>query len=103
MNTKQNFLSCAILAGLSGLFGQANAEGVQTFPGSKVSLSPLPVEIYSQTGQKPIVAFSTPCIQIERMTNGFPPILAFEKFMFEVIGNVNQTEVLPIKLEPVCI
>jgi hypothetical protein len=112
MNKKQNCLAGAVLICLSGLFGQAHAKDAQTmtrpakapaFPGSKISLSPLPVDIFLLKDQKPIVAFTTPCIQIERMTNGFPPILAFENFMFTVIGNVNESELLPIRLEPVCI
>lgn len=76
---------------------------MQAAPGSKISLAPLPVTIYLMDRQKPTVAFTTPCIMIERMTNGFPPILAFEHFMFEVIGNINESDLLPIKIEPVCI
>jgi len=56
-----------------------------------------------QPGQKPAVVFSTPCIQIEKMTHGFPPILAFENFMLEMVGKVNASEALPVRLEPVCI
>ncbi|NWG39859.1 MAG: hypothetical protein HXY27_07830 [Hydrogenophilaceae bacterium] len=76
---------------------------MQAAPGSKISLAPLPVTIYLMDNQKPTVAFTTPCIMIERMTNGFPPIIAFENFMFEVIGNINESDLLPIKIEPVCI
>lgn len=76
---------------------------MQAAPGSKISLSPLPVTIYFMDKQKPTVAFTTPCIMVERMTNGFPPIMAFENFMFEVIGNINESDLLPIKIEPVCI
>jgi hypothetical protein len=76
---------------------------IQAAPGSKIDLAPLPVTIYLMDRQKPTVAFTTPCIMIERMTNGFPPVLAFENFMFEVIGNINESELLPIKIEPVCI
>jgi hypothetical protein len=83
---------------------QAKSErGPRPFPGSKITFAPLPVEIFMQPGQKPAVVFTTPCIQIERMTNGFPPILAFENFMLEMIGKVNDSELLPIRLEPVCI
>jgi hypothetical protein len=162
MNTQQNCLACAVLACLSGLFGQAYAGSAQTlplptdapmvqapadvqalpeptdgpvvqapadvqalpeateasvipgpkdtasiqvksFPGTKYSLSPLPVDIYMMKGQKPTVAFTTPCIQIEKLTHGFPPIVAFETFMFTWIGNVNDSELLPVRLEPVCI
>lgn len=104
MNTQRLFIFCAVVASLSGLAGQASAEEIaQPFPGSKMSLAPLPVEIYMQPGQKPAVVFSTPCIQIEKMTNGFPPILAFENFMLTMIGKVNDSEVLPVRLEPVCI
>lgn len=119
MTNKLTGLACAVFISLSGLLGPAMAEESQAlpgsmdiqsarqkqtqFPGSRIDLAPLPVTIYTMQGQKPTVAFTTPCIMIERMTNGFPPIIAFENFMFEVIGNVNESDLLPIKIEPVCI
>jgi hypothetical protein len=119
MNNKQNGLACAVFISLSGLLGQAVAEERQVvpgsmdsqsaqqkqtqFPGSRINLAPLPVTIYMMERQKPTVAFTTPCIMIEKMTNGFPPIIAFENFMFEVIGNINESDLLPLKIEPVCI
>lgn len=69
----------------------------------KISLSPLPVDIYLQPNDRPTVAFTTPCIMIEKATHGFPPILAFETMMFQVIGNVNESNMLPARLEPVCV
>ena len=147
MNNKQNCIACALLIGLSGLFGSAYAEDaqilpdpaapvltapqtatpepaaaeptvtgptaagpaasastvVQPFPGRKISLAPLPVVIYLLENQKPTVTFTTPCVQMEKMTNGFPPLLAFENFMFTWIGNVNESNLLPVRIEPVCI
>lgn len=76
---------------------------IQAAPVRKISFSPLPLDIYLQPNMKPVLAFTTPCIQIERATNGFPPIKAFEGFMFEMIGRVNDSEILPVKIEPVCI
>jgi hypothetical protein len=129
MNTKQNCFSFAVLACLSGLFGQANAEDIQAipepsaapvtaepneapaiperqqaqpFPASKISFAPLPVNIYLQQGQKPVVAVTTPCVQMEKLTHGFPPFITFETFMFQMIGNMNDSEMLPVKFEPVC-
>jgi hypothetical protein len=127
MNEKPNYLACAVLIGLSGIFGSAYAEDAQTlpgptepaqtqpaqpeptqpvartFPGSKISFAPLPVEIYLLKNQKPTVTFTTPCVQMEKMTHGFPPFMAFENFMFTWIANVNESNVLPVKVEPVCI
>ncbi len=116
MHAKRFFISCAAAATLSGMLAPAHAEDIpgtvpeaspqtspQKFPGSKISFAPLPLEIYMQPGERPAVVFSTPCIQIEKMTNGFPPILAFENFMLTMIGKVNDSELLPIRLEPVCI
>jgi hypothetical protein len=104
MHAKRILISCAVAATLSGMHGLAQAkEEHQTIPGSKISFAPLPLEISFQPGQKPAIVFSTPCIQIEKMTNGFPPILAFENFMFVIVGMVNDSELLPVRLEPVCI
>ena len=82
---------------------ESGPQVARAFPGKKISLAPLPVEIYLLDDQKPTVVFTTPCIQIEKMTHGFPPIIAFENFMFTWIGNVNDSNLLPIRLEPVCI
>jgi hypothetical protein len=104
MHAKRIFMSCAVAATLSGMLGLAHAEEAhQTIPGSRISFAPLPLEISFQPGQKPAIVFSTPCIQIEKMTNGFPPILAFENFMFEIVGKINDSDLLPIRIEPVCI
>lgn len=67
-----------------------------------ISLSPLPVDIYMNPGMRPAVAFSTPCTTIAKLTNNFPPIIAFENFMFTMVGRVNESEALPFSIEPVC-
>lgn len=67
-----------------------------------ISLSPLPVDIYMNPGIRPAVAFTTPCIKIAKLTNNFPPLMAFEHLMFDIIGKVNESEALPFSLEPVC-
>jgi hypothetical protein len=103
MNTKRYCISCAILACLLGLPAQANTNGVRISNRGKISLAPLPVDIYLRRNEKPTVAFTTPCIVMEKMTHGFPPILAFETFMFQTISNVNDTNILPARLEPVCV
>lgn len=95
--------TCAIVASLSGMAAPTHAAEVQPFPGSKTSLAPLPVEIHTQPGQKPTIVFGTPCGQIQKLTNGFPPIVAFENFMLQMVELVNKTEILPVRLEPVCI
>jgi hypothetical protein len=69
----------------------------------RFSFAPLPVDVYLRPKEKPTVAFTTPCIMIEKATHGFPPILAFETFMFQAIGNVNESNMLPARLEPVCV
>lgn len=81
---------------------QASAHGVKVSNSGKISLAPLPVDIYLRPKEKPTVAFTTPCILIGKMSHGFPPILAFEMSMFQMISNVNDSNVLPAKLEPVC-
>ncbi len=101
MNTLRNSLLGALALGLCGL---AHGEDpVAAVPGSRISFAPFPMQIYMQPGQKPAMVFTTPCIQIEKASNGFPPFLAFENFMFEMVGKVNDSEVLPVRLEPVCI
>lgn len=131
MNRKQPWFAGAIFICLAAYTGQAQAEektealpefqavepaegqleikpaphqvNKQPPTGKRYSLSPLPVDIYVQPNLKPTVAFTTPCIMIEKMTNGFPPVMAFENFMFEVIGNINESDLLPVRIEPVCI
>lgn len=75
----------------------------RTATNKHISFSPLPLDIYTYPTQRPSIAFTTPCVQIEKATNGFPPILAFESFMFENIGKINASDALPFSLEPVCV
>ncbi len=89
---------------------QANVEAQPTYSKrgnianrGKYSLSPLPIDIYLHSNEKPTVAFTTPCIMIEKATHGFPPFLAVETMMFQVIGSVNESNMLPARLEPVCV
>jgi hypothetical protein len=121
MNAKRYCLFCAILACLVGLPAHASthktrgthkakidnpgriANATNVPNGKKISLGPLPVDIYLRSKEKPTIAFTTPCIVIEKATHGFPPILAFETFMFQTIGNVNDANFLPARLEPVCV
>lgn len=103
MNARRYCLFCAILGSLFGFPAQASNDGVRASNSGKISLGPLPVHIYLRPKEKPTVAFTTPCIVIEKMTHGFPPILAFETAMFQIIGNVNDSDVLPARLEPVCV
>lgn len=83
---------------------QAAAPQMSVNPSARrhITLSPLPVDIYMNPGMKPAVAFTTPCITIAKMTNNFPPIMAFENFMFDIIGKVNASDALPFSIEPVC-
>ena len=81
---------------------QASAHGVTVSKRGKISLAPLPVDIYLRPKERPTVAFTTPCIVIGKMSHGFPPIIAFETAVFQMISNVNDSNVLPANLEPVC-
>lgn len=70
---------------------------------AKVSLSPLPVDIFMMPNQKPTVAFTTPCAMVEKATNGFPVFTAMTNFMYTMAGNINESNSLPIIIEPVCV
>lgn len=98
--------TCTLLCALFlGLPASALAEEPAPQPPlvSRLSFAPLPLQIFMQAGQKPAAVFTTPCVQIEKASNGFPPFLAFEQFMFEMVGKINDSEMLPVRLEPVCI
>lgn len=108
MNATRFFLPG--MAALCLAIGTAHADpadpptsAAPALPGSRIDFAPLPLQFYLHPGQKPVAVFTTPCAQMEKASNGFPPFVAFEQFMFEMIGKVNDSEVLPIRLEPVCI
>ena len=89
-------------AQLKTLPAQASAHGVRVSISGNLSFAPLPVDIYLPPQDKPTVAFTTPCIVIGKLSHGFPPIIAFEMAVFQMISNVNDSNVLPARLEPVC-
>jgi hypothetical protein len=115
MDIKRIGQAAILLVCLSGLSAYADSEYADSQQGpatqnqlppsvvKKISLAPLPVQIYFQPHDRPTIAFTTPCIEIEKASHGFPPFMAFETFMFEMIGKVNDSNVLPARLEPVCI
>jgi hypothetical protein len=69
----------------------------------KVSFKPLPLEIYFSPNNRPAVLFTTPCLALAGLTNTFPPAKMFEIIMFTGINKLNDSEALPISLEPICI
>ncbi|MGO9443961.1 MAG: hypothetical protein ACLPXB_04195 [Thiobacillaceae bacterium] len=130
MTTKRCCCTFAVLACILGLSGSAHAEKVHTvaptndasgvaessepaalpgqkpvepLPSSKISFAPMPVDMYLQQGQKPIVAVTMPCIEMGKAFQAFPLFTTFENLMFQMIGNMNDSEMLPMKFEPVCI
>jgi hypothetical protein len=74
----------------------------ETFPARKISLAPFPATVFLQKGQRPIFAFITPCVQMEKLTHNSQIFIAFETMMFQMIANINDTNILPLEFEPVC-
>lgn len=103
MNTKRYVLSCAVLACLSGFATQAYAnESPPGLVGKKISLSPLPVEIFLQPNERPALVVAMPCAMVEKMTFGFPPVNVMETMFFQMVGTMNNTNMMPARFEPVC-
>lgn len=91
-------LICAVFLWMLGFVGisqareaQANAGGV--FP-------ELPVHLYTPAGQKPILAFSTPCMELAKLDHGVGPLASMRELMAAAV--VQTSQVLPIDLQPVC-
>ena len=103
MNTKRFVLSCAVLASLSGLAMQAYAnESPPGLGGKKISLAPLPVEIFMQPNERAAVVVAMPCAMVEKMSFGFPPVNVMETLFFQMVGTMNDTNMMPARFEPVC-
>ena len=103
MNTKRYVFSCAILVCLSGLATQAYAnESPPGLGGKKISFAPMPVEIFMQPNERPAMVVAMPCAMVEKMTFGFPPVAAMENVFFQMVGTMNDTNMMPMRFEPVC-
>ena len=102
MKTTRLYLSCAVLACLSGFAAQAYATEIPGLIGQKISFAPMPVEIHLQPNERPAMIIAMPCAMVEKMTFGFPLIAAFETFMFQMVANMNNTNMMPMRFEPVC-
>jgi hypothetical protein len=102
MKTTPHYLSCAILACLSGLATQAYANDTPDLVSKKISFAPMPVEIFLQPDEKPAMVVAMPCSLVEKMSAGFPPVTLAETFMFQMVGVMNNTNMMPIRFEPVC-
>jgi len=102
MKTSRLYLSCAVLACLSGLATQAYANQPSSLGGKKISLAPIPVEIFLQPNERPALVVAMPCAMVEKMTFGFPPVTAMETVFFQMVGTMNNTNMMPLRFEPVC-
>lgn len=102
MKTSRLYLSCAVLACLSGFATQAYANEVPGLAGKKISLAPMPVEIFLQANERPAMVVAMPCAMVEKMTFGFPPVTAMESMFFQMVGTMNDTNLMPLRFEPVC-
>lgn len=102
MNMKRHVLSCVALACLSGLATQAYAIGTPGLAGKKISLAPLPVQIFMQPNERPALVVAMPCAMVNKMTFGFPPVTVMETVFFQMVGTVNSTNIMPVSFEPVC-
>jgi hypothetical protein len=83
---------------LSGFVGSANARESKASPVQRLNAGP--VQVHMQSGEKPLVLFSTPCMLIARLDHGFPPTAAFREMMVNVVLATNI--VRPFELQPVC-
>lgn len=97
-------LACAMTLCLAAVQASAHAGAAtpQSGPGTRTHFGPLPMEMYSQPGQKTALIMKLPCRMVETITFGFPPVLFFENVMFQMVGTMNDTGMLPLRMEPVC-
>lgn len=103
-HTTRLSLACALAFGLAGVQAQAHADSAapQSSMGTRTNFGPLPMEMHSQPGQKTALIMKLPCRMVETMTFGFPPVAFFESVMFQMVGVMNQTNMMPLQMEPVC-
>jgi hypothetical protein len=79
-----------------------NKVAAQALTNRQISFGAMPMKIYLASGSKPIVAITLPCSAVEKSWNWFPPFTMGERMMFGMVGNVNEADFLPMKIEPVC-
>lgn len=97
MNGKR-CLICALFVWLSGFAGLEQARDAQAAPNSL--LPELPVHLYMPKGQKPVLTFSTPCMELAKFDKGEGPLAAMRDLM--AVAVVQTSQLLPIDLQPVC-
>ncbi|HRH81717.1 MAG TPA: hypothetical protein PLW81_11790 [Thiobacillaceae bacterium] len=51
-------------------------------------------------GQKPVLTFSTPCMELAKFDKGEGPLAAMRDLM--AVAVVQTSQLLPIDLQPVC-
>lgn len=97
MNGKR-CLICALFVWLSGFVGLSHARDAQA---AQHSLLPeLPVHLYTPEGQKPVLTFSTPCMELAKFDRGEGPLASMRELMAMAV--VQTSQLLPIDLQPVC-
>jgi hypothetical protein len=59
-----------------------------------------PVRVFRRTGDKPLVLFSTPCLQLSRLDRGVGPFATVRDLAARTVLESNK--VLPVEIQPVC-
>jgi hypothetical protein len=97
MNTKR-CLVCTLMFWLFGWFGAAHAREPNKDEFREIDSGP--VKLYLQKGQRPVVLFTTPCLELARIDHGLSPFALFREVMAHAVLEVNK--VLPLDVQPVC-
>jgi hypothetical protein len=91
-------ISCMLFLSLFGFFGTASAQESAV---KKLSFGPF--LIYLAPDTKPTIAFSTPCVLLEKLSGGFPLFALVRTGGFQLIKIANAIPFAPATLELVCV
>lgn len=91
-------LICVVFTWLLGFLGATQA--ADSHARADDLLGNLPVRLYTPTGQKPILLFSTPCMELAKLDHGIGPLAGMRDLMARAV--LQTSSLLPIDLQPVC-
>lgn len=91
-------LICVLFVWLLGFLGVSQAG--DSHAKADDPLAGLPVRLYTPAGQKPLLLFSTPCMELAKLDHGIGPLAGMRDLMAMAV--LETSRILPIDLQPVC-